>query len=594
MQGGKGAREIFPPAPLPPCSPADGQCLTIHRRYSSPFTFHEPMNNTPYADGVVTILPDDPVTVNQTGTWTLTFTAGENGLGPGSTLRINIPHGFTPPQIDSPRAPGYVQITKKTTQAEFAIAIGRSPGDGPAILTADTGLFLIVERTPVQNGEHFCLSYGSETSPVFVSALAGSASFQIWICADPLATGDRFLPLRTWPTLNVVASDLKQLEVIAPSGGQPGTPLEIRVIGRDDLGNRCIGWRGWFRVETDTDGILIPASQRNEDNTGEGVALDVGLSDRLTGSFRLRVREADTNIVGISNPILVGEPTPFWGDLHACQPEEAVPNPELDFTLNVGPEPTKEKLSFHFQTEAAQENIGQPSSGFLRFSLPDANSDEMLPSHLLEIYSCWGNREHWSARRPDIRMDRHPDRTVQGVLGQGIIAGFSGGSNSRFGVGRDARRAEAGRGYPAGLTAVYADSLDQDDLFAALRERRCYVTTGARILLQMTINGHEMGRLVEVSDSDPQSLNERRIAARVYGTAPIDRIEVIRNNIEICTYRGDGTDIHFEWNDQQELSRIALPRNLRGGGLTCYYYLRITQEDGEIAWSSPIWFMLKR
>ena len=110
----------------------------------------------------------------------------------------------------------------------------------------------------------------------------------------------------------------------------------------------------------------------------------------------------------------------------------------------------------------------------------------------------------------------------------------------------------------------------------------------------MAINGHEMGRLVEVSDSDPQSLNERRITARVYGTAPIDRIEVIRNNIEICTYRGDGDNIQFEWNDQQELSRIALPRNLRGGGLTCYYYLRITQEDGEIAWSSPIWFMLNR
>ena len=112
---------------------------------------------------------------------------------------------------------------------------------------------------------------------------------------------------------------------------------------------------------------------------------------------------------------------------------------------------------------------------------------------------------NWNLRRPDIRIDRHPDRTVQGVLGQGIIASFSGGSNSRFGVGRDARRAEAGRGYPACLTAVYADSLDQDDLFAALRERRCYVTTGARILLQMTINGHEMGRLVEISDSDTQS-----------------------------------------------------------------------------------------
>ena len=108
------------------------------------------MNDTPYAEGVITILPDDPVTVNQTGKWTLTFTAGESGLELGSTLRIDVPHGFTPPQIGNPHAPGYVQITSKTTQAEFAIAIGRLPGDGPAILTADTGLFLIVERAPVK------------------------------------------------------------------------------------------------------------------------------------------------------------------------------------------------------------------------------------------------------------------------------------------------------------------------------------------------------------------------------------------------------------------------------------------------------------
>jgi len=218
----------------------------------------------------------------------------------------------------------------------------------------------------------------------------------------------------------------------------------------------------------------------------------------------------------------------------------------------------------------------------------------MLPSHLLEIYSAWGSREHWGARRPDIRLDKHPDRTAQAVLAQGIIAGFAAGSNSSYGIGKDARRAEANRGYPAGLTAVFADSLDQNDLFSALRERHCYATTGARILLKVGVNGHPMGRLVEVSADDETTLRERRITAHVYGTAPIDRIEVIRNNTEICTYRGDGLDVHFDWIDQQDLTRIALPRNLRGGGLTCYYYLRITQEDGEIAWSSPVWFMLRR
>ena len=183
---------------------------------------------------------------------------------------------------------------------------------------------------------------------------------------------------------------------------------------------------------------------------------------------------------------------------------------------------------------------------------------------------------------------------VQAVLAQGIIAVFGAGINSRFGVAGDARRAESGRGYPRGLTAVYADSLTQDDLFAALRERKCYATTGSRILLHFEIDGHEMGQLVEVGEATGEILSERHISARIYGTAPVDRIEVVRNNVEVCTYRGEGEDVQFQWTDRQTLSRIALPRTLRGGGLACYYYLRVTQTDGEIAWSSPIWFMIKR
>ena len=79
------------------------------------------------------------------------------------------------------------------------------------------------------------------------------------------------------------------------------------------------------------------------------------------------------------------------------------------------------------------------------------------------------------------------------------------------------------------MTAVYADSLDQDDLFTALRERRCYATTGARMLLQMDINGHDMGQVVEVSADDEETLKKRQISAHVSGTVPIERLEVIQS-----------------------------------------------------------------
>jgi hypothetical protein len=102
-----------------------------------------------------------------------------------------------------------------------------------------------------------------------------------------------------------------------------------------------------------------------------------------------------------------------------------------------------------------------------------------------------------------------------------------------------------------------------------------------------------MGRIVEVEASDRQMIAERKIRAIVHGTSMIERIEVIRNNTEICTYQGDSADVVFEWADQQDLTRIALQRTVRGRAQTCYYYLRITQSDGEIVWTSPIWFVIR-
>ena len=137
------------------------------------------------------------------------------------------------------------------------------------------------------------------------------------------------------------------------------------------------------------------------------------------------------------------------------------------------------------------------------------------------------------------------------------------------------------------------ESLTEETLFAAMRERRCYATTGARILLRFEVDGHGMGQLVEVDPDDRAITRERHIAVRVHGTSLVDRIEIVRNNVDVCTYRGESEDVSFDWTDQQPLERIALPRAMRGGVLTCYYYARVTQLDGEIAWSSPVWFTMR-
>jgi hypothetical protein len=73
-----------------------------------------------------------------------------------------------------------------------------------------------------------------------------------------------------------------------------------------------------------------------------------------------------------------------------------------------------------------------------------------------------------------------------------------------------------------GLAAAMAPEKTPDALFDALRSRRTYATTGQRILLDATLNGEPPGG----RQGDAQ---RRQVKARVAGTAPIERIDVVRN-----------------------------------------------------------------
>jgi hypothetical protein len=78
-----------------------------------------------------------------------------------------------------------------------------------------------------------------------------------------------------------------------------------------------------------------------------------------------------------------------------------------------------------------------------------------------------------------------------------------------------------GNGQPGGLAAVLAPSGTRAAIFAALRDRRVYATSGQRIVLDATLDGHPMGTHLATGA-------RRAFQCRVAGTAPIDRIDVVR------------------------------------------------------------------
>lgn len=186
---------------------------------------------------------------------------------------------------------------------------------------------------------------------------------------------------------------------------------------------------------------------------------------------------------------------------------------------------------------------------------------------LVEIYSKWGNSEYVGAPRNTRKQEA--GRTVQDALARGYRLGFTAGSDTH-----DARpgnpHPEPGLCEPSGLTAILAPELTREAIWDALHERRCYATTGARIYLDFTLSGCEMG--AEARIEFPPKLK-----VEVGGTSAIDRIEVIRDNLTVHMVQGSGDVEAFEWEDAEAA---------RGSH---YYYIRVTQSDGEIAWSSPIW-----
>ena len=139
------------------------------------------------------------------------------------------------------------------------------------------------------------------------------------------------------------------------------------------------------------------------------------------------------------------------------------------------------------------------------------------------------------------------------------------------------------RGYRGGLVAVFAPELTREAVFDALWDRACYGTTGARILMDVRLSGAQMGQEL-TSSSDRE---RRLVEVDVQATAPIRDVTIVRNGEEVHSVKGTGEGAAFDWGDTSDFGRTAL----KGfdGRPFIYYYVRVTQVDGEMAWSSPTW-----
>lgn len=559
---------------------------------------------------------------------------------------------WTPPQVDDSAAPGYTTATT-TGAARVRVVVVPPEVPLPDLPAGPARTVrVLVEESPLLPGERIIVTFGDTGGggPGTRAQHIAQRGFEFTVRVDHDGSGD-WTRLEESPRLDILGGPATRLLALAPSIVPVGEEFSLAVVPLDAFGHAATGFTAPLALESsDPKAELAPGEAQVGAGlrlgtpgvqritvTGGGFRAE---SNPIT-STEFTVSEAELLSAGL---VEAGRPPLrlYWGDIHGhSNLSDGLRSPDdyygyardvvrLDFAVLTDHEPgwgaraddrqqwdtaRRKAVEYYepgrFVTFSAYEwtsgRYGHKCVYYLTDDQPlftawDPASDTparlyaalrgraaMVITHhpaggpvgadlaaidpawepLVEIYSCHGCSETPGVGRP---LWRRPDGGfyVQQALDRGY----------RFGViaGSDTHTSDPGNPLPAhplfphphrvGLMAVYATALTREALWEALWARRVYGTTGERILLDFRVNGHGMGE--EVVLSAPPVLR-----AQVAGTAPLVRVELIRNGEVVLAQQANGPDLTFTWQDDDVYSG--------------YYYLRVTQADGEMAWSSPIW-----
>ncbi len=189
---------------------------------------------------------------------------------------------------------------------------------------------------------------------------------------------------------------------------------------------------------------------------------------------------------------------------------------------------------------------------------------------LVEIYQSDRNSYEavggWRSADPDDVRTQHGGYQPQGMVSRAWERGI------RVGVQASSDHMATHTSY----AMLLARENTRSSLLEAIRARRAYGATD-NIVLDFRLIGpereHLMGAEVRVEAAP-------RFRIHAEGTAPIGDLELVRNNTVVLARRPGTAVADLEFQDSD-----------RPGGRTSFYYVRLrqTDQDKQLAWSSPIW-----
>lgn len=580
--------------------------------------------------GSARLIDATPVRAAECGRFVIEYTAGPLGVAIGGKLHFQVSPfwEWSTPQTAQEGAPGYTRVMCSSPRARLRPEVA---GHGLLVLH--------VADAPLLQGEIVTIVYGEGGTARVDRYADDQETFHLWVDGDGDADGTRKLVDHTMRVV-VAPHDASELLVVAPSSAAIDESFEVVVAALDAGANAATTFSGSAALHAD-------AAVECETEVVFRAA------DRGARRVRVRIREAGVffllasigEVTVRSNPIVVRERPRrmLWADLqiHSSlsdgtgSPEElyryardvagldvaavtdhdhhgmhkldetpamwtrlqlaaSEANASGGFVALLGYEwtswiwghrhvlyfgdtgqvwssitPLTDTPQGLWQALAGQDCITVPhhpggGAQALDWSIPP--DPRLEPA--VEIVSVHGSSEVLGGQ-PGLHSPK-AGHFVRDALARGYRLGFLGSTD-----GHDGHPGLAHYNAPSGgITALLTDDRTRAGVRDAIRARRTYATSGERIYVEFSLGGNGMGSLVKAPVAGDAPLAYR---AFVIGTAPLASIDVFKNNELLAHHDGRG--------EQQAAFVVEDPARAAGD----FVYLRVEQQDGHAAWTSPIY-----
>jgi len=574
--------------------------------------------------GKATLEPAGPLPAGSFGDFKITFTVGEGGVAAGGFVMLQIPPwwGWSRPQNQYPKRAGYIQVET-------------SPGAGFDVNVLPLNRVVVSPREDgFAPGEQIVFRYAGRVDK-FAEA---RELFQIFVDGD----GDgHSAGIADPPGLRILAAAPARLSVTAPSQAEPGEKIELRAAPLDGLGNWSEFPPGKFTLKTLRDGVTVGETSVKTSGGEKTIAFDHSVSEEGVYFFHV---EGPQGLTGKSNVMLCQKGVPhlklYFGDIHghsrisdgsgapedyyrfarevsrldivaltdhadygtipvkgkvwerikkaandACTPGEFITFLGFEWTnwkyghrnvyyrdgegpvfRSIDPESDTPQelwsLLEPFEAMTIAHHVGGGPIG-ADWSIEPPPTKEML----VEICSIHGSSEYYGAENAIYNPTE--GAFVRDALMRGYRLGIIASGDTHDGhPGQRSAGAITG-----GLVGVYSPELTREAIWDALRRRQVYGTSGPKIILNFRVGDSPMGSEIKWDSSK----GPLPIALRAFACDDIASIEVIRNGEKVFSQKGDGVFAEVLIED---------PEPPRGDS---WYYARVVQNDGAMAWSSPVW-----